>query len=151
MTFFLNGTQVINSSTLKLGVINSNSSMMNILANNFILSFSILILGYFTLGLYTLFITFYNALVLGLYVKLALIMGYSTKVISLYLLHMPLEIITFSMLGGISFVGWDSLIYYKNYKKMNFNELLKIIPLIIICLFILFISGLLEYYTIIGK
>ena len=95
----------------KLGMSLVSIPVLNIFLNNSLYLISIYTLGTFSFGIFTITSFVYNGLVVGLYVKKAIAMGFSTQqVAGLLALHGPIEILAFLLGGAYTFANIDCLL-----------------------------------------
>jgi hypothetical protein len=96
-----------------LGLSLSDHPLLNIWSNNLLYAVALLVLGFFSGGIYALATFIYNGFLLGLYIKKAMAMSVGKdKILHLLVYHSPLEVGAFLLLGALSFQG----IYF--YKKL---------------------------------
>jgi hypothetical protein len=110
---------------------------------------ALLVLGFFSGGMYALCTFIYNGLLLGLYVKKAMIMSVSTgKIFSLLVFHSPFEVGAFLLLGALSFRG---IYFYKELLSGTTMPVQKYLPAgkaILVPFVLLLFAGIVEYLVI---
>lgn len=124
----------VNSQTL-IWQKHTNNHLINIVLNNFLLGFSILLIGYLTLGIYTFISFIFNGLILGLYIEKALVLNISNIDIFYSLgFHAPLEITSFILLGCISLKSWNHIKNWQIPKVSRISFISILIPFALLLL-----------------